>query len=116
MDKTQAHTFLIPIPAGKTSHFQQVAQEALGKRFEHHHQSRHQQGFTKEKAWVHRTLMGDMLVVYLEGNVERGLKEIATSAEPHDVWFRENILAALDLDLSKGMPPFGELVWDWNAA
>ena len=116
MDKSHSQTLLIPIPAGKTAHFHQIAKEALGKRFEHHHKSRHQQGFTKELAWVHHTPAGDMLVVYLEGNLERGFKDIETSLEPHDVWFRENILAALEVDLSKGMPPFGEMVWDWQAS
>jgi hypothetical protein len=116
MNKTQVHTFLVPIPAGKTGHFHEMAQHAMGKHSERHHQSRHKQGLTKEMAWVHHTPTGDMLVVYLEGDLERGLKEQMTSMEEHDVWFRENILAALEIDLSKGMPPFGELAWNWSAA
>ena len=110
------HTLLVPIPAGKTEQLRQMAKEALGARSQAHHHSRHRHGWTREMAWIHSTPMGDMVVLLLEGHdPKRAMSEFIASKDPHDVWFREQLLGALGIDLSQGAPPEGELFFDWHA-
>lgn len=84
-------------------------------RRDHHHSSRHKHGYTKEKVWLHKTPMGDLLVVYLEGKMPEANEAFIKSKEPHDMWMKEQILGSLNIDLEKGVPPEGELIFDYEA-
>jgi hypothetical protein len=108
-------TFLVPVPEGKVEHFRRFAREALKDRGAHHQTSRQHHGYTKEKVWLHRTPAGDMLVVYLEGKLPEANETFWKSKEPHDVWMKEEILSHLNIDLEKGPPPEGELIFDFEA-
>jgi hypothetical protein len=108
-------TFVVPVPEGKVEHFRQFAKEALSDRRPHHRSSRQQHGYTKEKVWLHKTPWGQVMVVYLEGKMPEANEAFMKSQEPHDVWMKEQILGSLDIDLEKGLPPEGELIFDYEA-
>jgi hypothetical protein len=111
-------TIVLPVPKGKVEHFRQFAKEALTERHDHHHSSRQKHGYTKEKAWLHKTPAGEILVVYLEAeNLPEANEAFMKSKEPHDVWLKEKILGSLEHDPEKGAPPGaeGELIFDYEA-
>lgn len=110
--------FASPILPGKLEAWRRFNQESLGSRLAGHQASRRRLGITRELAWLQQTPEGDMAIVYLEvEDPERAFQELGVSADPYDVWFRQQVLEIHGLDLAQ--PPDGplpELAFEWPAS
>ncbi len=107
----------VPILPGKADAFRGFAREALGPRGREQEESRRKTGLTKELGWIQSTPMGDLLIIYLEGeNPVRANQEFVNSTSPYDRWFKEQILAITGVDFNQPPPgPLPELAFDWQA-
>ena len=100
-----AIAFVAPIPPGKTEALKKVFQEAQGARGKDLDASRRRLKMTKDQAWVQKTPMGDMVIVYLEGDDPvKGNQAFAASKDPFDVWFKQQVGGILGLDLNQSVP------------
>jgi len=104
--------FAAPLLPGKTeADIAAMATVQNGERRAAHEASRKRAGITREAAWLHRTPAGDVVVVLIEADdVEAAMGAIATSQDPHDVWFREHIKDAHGMDVAEGFPPPEQLI------
>ena len=82
--------FAAPLQAGKTDAARQFAREAYTTRAEALEQSRAEKGIRRESVFLNQTPMGDLVVVYLEGNDPAdGNRQFAASNSPFDRWFKD---------------------------
>src|SRR5262249_28678895 len=87
----QSVAFATPILPGKAEAVRTFSREALGALRKQHEESRRSMGLTREMSWINATPMGDMLVVYLEGDdPAKALQRLAASHTPYDRWFKEH--------------------------
>ena len=98
--------FAAPILPGKTDG-DRAAMAACqsGERKQAHEQSRRRAGITREAVWIQPTPMGDLAVVLLEADdLEKAFATLATSDDPFDVWFRDQVRETHGISLEDGMP------------
>ena len=112
----EAIGFAIPILPGKTEGDRAaMASCAHGDRKEAYEDARRRAGITREAVFIQSGPAGDVAVVYLEGDdVAKAMEVIATSDEPFDRWFRDQVRDAHGVSLEDGFPP-PELVVDFRA-
>lgn len=98
--------FAIPLTPGKSDEWIQWDHEMAGPRREEYLASRRRLGITGEQGFLQRTPHGDFAIIVLESDdFERMFREIATSQEPFDVWFRKRGKELFNgLDLSEPLP------------
>lgn len=110
--------FATPILPGKLEAWRRFNQETLGSRGSEHEAANRRYGITRELAWLQQTPEGDLAIVYLEvAEPERMFREMATSADPYDVWFRQQVLDIHGLDLTQPpQGPLSELAFEWRAS
>lgn len=106
-----------PILPGRLEAWRRFAQDMQGAWREEHQASRRHLGITTERAYYQQTAQGDPAIVYLEADdIGRVFQGMATSQEPFDVWFREQVLEIHGWDLTQPAPePPPEVVLDWQA-
>lgn len=108
--------FVVPHLPGKT----ETDREAMlscwhGDRKDDYRRSRKNLGITREAVFIQTTPAGDVAVVYWEADdVEAALKNMATSDDPFDRWFRDHVREAHGIDVEDGFPP-PEQVMDYRA-
>jgi hypothetical protein len=108
--------FVLPILPGKT----ETDREAMlscwrGDRKDDFERSRRNLGVAREAVFIQSTPAGDMAVVYWEAaDVELALKNMATSDDPFDVWFRDYVRDVHGINVEDGFPP-PEQVMDFRA-
>jgi hypothetical protein len=107
-----------PILPGKIEQWKHFSQEIAGSRHSAHEASRKRLGITREVAYLQQTPQGDLAVVYIEAaNIPRVFEGFASSQEPFDVWFREQVKQIHGLDFSQPLPgPLPEAFIDWRAS
>ncbi len=77
-------------------------------------------GITRERIWIQRSVPGsgapDLEIVNIETNdLNKMLKEYATSSHPWAIKFRKFVMDAFGIDLSSGQPPpLNDLIVDWS--
>jgi transcriptional regulator with XRE-family HTH domain len=77
-----------------------------GERHDAYVASRGRAGITREAAWLQSTPLGDLAGVLIESdNIESALRALATSDDPFDVQFRDEIQDVHGIDLAAGFPP-----------
>ena len=65
--------------------------------------------------WVMRTPMGDFGVVLLEGDDPIAANAaFASSQDPFDLWFKQNVKEFTGIDFGQPVPPTEQLL-DWRA-
>lgn len=102
-----------PLGPGKTDEWLSFCREAT-QRMSEFQQARQSYGITVDRTYLNRTPMGDILVVYLEGDDPvAGNAAFASSAVPFDVWFRERATSILGIDFTQPLPPI-EPLWEWQ--
>ncbi len=107
--------FAAPILPGKTEAARNFAKEVMGPRRKEMDESRKSKELTKEMAWINPTPMGDILVVYLEGNDPvKANQMFAESKTPFDVWFKQQAQAFTGIDFNQPLPALPELVFEWH--
>ncbi len=99
--------FAAPLLPGKTDQDREdMLSCAQGERRAAHRASRVRHGISREAVWIQPTPMGDLAVVYLEADdLSAALAGLASSQEPFDVWFREQVREVHGIDLEDGFPP-----------
>jgi hypothetical protein len=99
--------FAAPILPGKTEQDREDMRScAWGERQAAHEASRASHGVTREAVWIQPTPMGDLAIVYLEADdLPAAFAGLASSQEPFDVWFREQVRDVHGINLEDGFPP-----------
>ena len=113
-----AYAFFVPIVPGQEEADRQFVAEASGPRRAEFEASRRRHGIQAERVWHQSTPQGSFAVVYLEADDPgQAFAGLATSTDPFDVWFREQVLAVHGFDMSQPPPgPLNEQVIDWSDA
>jgi hypothetical protein len=113
-----AVAFASPILPGKLEAWRRFNQETVGAWAEAHEASNNRLGITQERAWLQQTPEGNLAIIYLEvEDPERLFSGLATSSDPYDVWFRQQVLEIHGLDLAQPDDgPMPELAYEWPAA
>jgi hypothetical protein len=102
-----------PLAPGKADEYLSFCREAT-ERMSEFSQARQSYGITVDRSYLNRTPMGDILVVYLEGeDPVAGNAAFAASRIPFDVWFRERVTSILGIDFTQPLPPI-EPLWEWR--
>ena len=103
----QAIAFAAPILPGKTQADREAMEScAHGDRQADHEASRQRAGIVREAVWIQSTPGGDVAVVLIEASdIQAAMGSLATSEDPFDRWFRDNIKGAHGMDLAEGFPP-----------
>ena len=105
--------FAMPLVPGQAETVRRMREEALGPRRSEYEESRRRLGISEERAWIQSTLMGEMVLVYLEAeDPQRALRGMAESQEPFDVWFRQYIQEAHGVDIAREQAPPPEPVFE----
>jgi hypothetical protein len=111
-----SYGFVVPIQSGMTERDREFAAELNGPRKAEFEASRARLGITREQVWLQETPQITFAVVYLEAeNIERALMGLATSQEPFDQWWHEQIKAIHGIDLTQPPPgPPNEQIMDFS--
>lgn len=99
--------FVLPLLPGKTD-ADRAAMESCwkGDRKAEFEAARRRVGITREAVFIQKTPGGDLVVVYVEGpDLDSSFKELATSQEPMDRWFREHVREVHGIALEEGFDP-----------
>jgi len=108
---------VFPILPGKTEQWKRFCQEMVGPRRSEYEASNKRLGITRDFAALQQTPQGDVTVVYLEAqDIPRVFEGYASSQEPFDVWYREQLKDIHGVDFSQPLPgPLPEVFIDWRA-
>jgi hypothetical protein len=113
----QTFNAAFPILPGKTEQARKNAAELMGDKRADYEDGLKRTGIGRETWTLQSTPMGDFMLVWFEAeDIEEVFTILATSTEPFDVWFREQVLDTNGIDLSapmEGPPP--EPMGDWRA-
>lgn len=108
--------FAFPLLAGKTESVRNFFKEVMGARRKEMDESRTSKHLNKEMLWINPTPMGDIAVVYLEGeDPVKANQMFAQSSSPFDVWFKQQALVFSGIDFNQPVPGLPELVFDYRA-
>jgi hypothetical protein len=100
-----SYGFVVPVLPGMVERNRAFAAELAGPRKAEHEASRARMGITRELVWQQEAPDQTLSVVYLEGeDMERAFMGLATSQDPHDLWWRAQILEIHGIDLSQPLP------------
>jgi len=118
-EKTKMVSFAsaFPILPGKTEQWKHFYQEMVGPRRSEYDASNQRLEIARLVLALQQTPQGDMAVVYFEAqDIPHVFEGYASSQEPYDVWFREQIKDIHSVDFSQPLPgPLPEVVIDWRA-
>jgi hypothetical protein len=108
---------VFPLLPGKTEQWKRFCQEMVGPRLREYEASNKRLGITRDFASLQQTPQGDVTVVYLEAqDIPRVFEGYASSQEPFDVWYREQLKDIHGVDFSQPLPgPLPEVFIDWRA-
>jgi hypothetical protein len=109
--------FCAPLLPGKVDAGRALIQEAFVARNAEMTESRRALGQNGEVIGLNYTPMGEIAVVYLEGNdpVE-GNRGFAASQSPFDRWFKDELKGILAPEINPDEPiPAGRQIFDWSA-
>ena len=104
-----------PLAPGKTDAASNWAKEAFERRRDELTQSRLRLNQTREEVFLNRTPMGDIAVIYLEGeDPERANTQFAASQELYDRWFKDRLKELFPpfIDFDQPVPP-NQLIHEW---
>jgi hypothetical protein len=107
---------MFPIQKGKEDAARAFASETIGARRADFEALQARSNVTRETWTMQETPMGSFMLVWFEGDVEKGFTDLATSDSEFAVWFRGQVDDITGVDLGK--PPDGPLpdvVVDWTA-
>jgi hypothetical protein len=109
--------FCAPLLPDKADALKAFLNEAFVTRVDEMTESRRSYGHNREVAAINYTPMGDIAVVYLEGNDPvAGNRTFAESQTPYDRWFKDSLkeIFAPEIDFDKPVPPVTQ-IFEWTA-
>jgi|SRR6185437_7753678 len=90
--------FASPILSGQTEAYQAFLQEMQTSRHQEYVTSRQRMGIQRERVWIQHMAEGDWAILVVEAEqASQVFKEIGTSRDPFDAWFRQQEGATLDM-------------------
>ena len=105
-----------PVLPGTLEAWRQLCAALQGARREEYAASSRRMGTIACRLYYQQTPDADLVISYLEAaDLGRLFADMATSQEPHDVWFRAQMLDIHGWDMTQ--PPAGplpELVFEWQ--
>jgi hypothetical protein len=105
-----------PIPPERFPAWRAAVAEMAGPRRAEFAAARRRQGIERQAVWVQQTPEGPCEILLIEtADPARAFREMATSQEPFDVWFRQVLLDTFGLDLTQQAGPPPEQILDWSA-
>ena len=113
----ESFAFVAPILPGKEDACMRFAQEMAGPRRSEFEASRRRLGLTTQRLYLQHTPQGALLIVYVEeDHLEQTSEGLATSQDPFDVWYRQQVqdIHGLDLTQQRSGPP-SEQIFEWQA-
>ena len=105
-------TWMAPIAEGQTDQWRQFVGELNGARRDEHRAAMKRWGMRHEVASLMQTPTGDVVCLYHESDdLPAMFAAMATSNEPHDVWFRDNVMAihGMTAEMLGQVPPANTL-------
>lgn len=97
----------VPIVPGKTEDTIAFTKEIMGGHHEAFKKSRQEMG-VRERTFLQKTPMGDMVIVTLEGdNPQEAMKKFGQGDDEFTKWFVEKVKEVHGMDLTQPLP--GEL-------
>ena len=108
--------FMVPILPGQEDADRRLSEELAGPRRAEYEASRRRLGWHAERVWLQTTPQGSVAVFFLEADdIERVFTGLATSTDPFDVWWREQIQQIHGMDLTQPLPgPPNEQILNWT--
>ena len=108
--------FVVPILPGQEEADRHLFEALTGPRRAEYEASRRRLGWHAERVWHQVTPQGTVAVVYLEADdIMQVFTGLATSTDPFDVWWREQIQQIHGLDLTQPLPgPPNEQILEWS--
>ena len=107
---------VFPIQAGKEAAARAFAAEVLGARNADFKALQARANITRETWTMQETPMGNLMVVWFEGDVEKAFQDLAVDNSEFVTWFRGQVKDVTGFDLAA--PPEGplpEVVVDWHS-
>ena len=105
-----------PVLPGKADEGRRFAQEVMGPRRAEAEASFRRLGITRECWYLQSTPMGDLIIVWMEGEDPAGaLRKWAESDDPFDRWFKQTAGAISGLDFNQPIPLMPEQVFEYPA-
>ena len=104
-----------PILPGKGEELKRLGQELAGARRDELVQTNRRLGLRTENWYLQSTPMGQMVIVYLEGDDPvRSFQDLASSQTPFHTWFKEQVQAISGIDFNQPPPAYPEQVLEWK--
>ena len=107
---------VFPIAEGKEDAARAFAAETVGARKADFAKLQAQSNITRETWTLQETPMGNLMVVWFEGDVEKAFADLASDNSEFATWFRSQVKDITGFDLAA--PPEGPLpavLVDWHA-
>lgn len=104
----------LPLLPGKTDAYLHFVEEAKGPRQSDMEAFHRRVGLVVENWYLQHTPQGDMVVVYVEGDVPRAFQVFAESRHSFDDWLKKVWLETEGVDFNKPLPAVPELGFDWR--
>jgi hypothetical protein len=107
---------VFPIQAGKEDAARAFAAAVLGARKADFAALQARSNITRETWAMQETPMGNVMVVWFEGDVEKAFQDLAVDNSEFVVWFRAQVKDVTGVDLAA--PPEGplpEVLVDWHS-
>ncbi len=107
----------LPVKSGKTDRLRGFCREVVGERLREFAASEERLGLTREAWYLHPTPMGDLAIVWVEGDDPiKALVTFVQSQDRFDRWFKAEILDITGVDLNTPPAQVPERLYDWTAA
>jgi hypothetical protein len=105
-----------PIPPERFASWRAAVAEMAGSRRAEFAAARRRQGIDRQIVWVQQTPEGPREILLMEtADPARAFREMATSQDPFDVWFRQVLADTFGIDLTQPTGPPPEQIFEWSA-
>jgi hypothetical protein len=107
-----SYAFMSPLVPGKLQTWMQYVRDMKTTYRSEFEASRKRLGLTKEEVWLQHSPEGACAVVYWEAaDIPRVFRDLMTSNEPFDKWFRDRVLIEVHgMNPSAPPPPMNEKI------
>ena len=107
---------MFPILPGKVDAARSFSKELSGARRDQFNAQQRRANVTRETWTLQSTPMGDFILVWFDGDIEKAFTDLATGNDEFVTWFRAQVLEMSGVDLAApDDSPMPEVVLDWTA-
>jgi hypothetical protein len=100
----QSICLAVPILTGKSDSVRAMFKTVREERMKDYDRAQKNAGIEKEQDFLQVTPMGDMLLLYIESkDIQKTFMAIASSKDPFDLWFKEEMKKNTGVDFSQPM-------------